>query len=346
MARLLSFVVVLILIAPPLHAGIIYVDPGGGGDVLSIPEGVWNGGIDDTVLVAAGTYEVSPDTWPIALHGGSPTIMSESGAAATVIQGDGTTSPFRVAAHTGDSRIRIVGFTIRETPAPILNQTAVTAEMLFTDNVVEDNATGVDVRQSVGLVARNVIHRNGEYGLSIYHFDGVIESNEICGNGAGIRGVCCEEPAIRHNHIHHNAGYGIKTGFTGNITYNLIEHNGAEGIRCQCTGVMEHNVIRENAVGIHAESWAMCSLHENDICGNTSFNLRCSTGFTQFTEWDATMNWWGTTDPDEIATGIRDCEDDPGILCRVLFDPWCETPGCGVTPVEPSSWGTIKSMFR
>jgi hypothetical protein len=255
---LLLCLAVLVLISLPLHAGIIYVDPDGGGDVLDIPEGVMNGGVSDTVLVAAGTYEISPDTWPIALHGGSPTIMSESGAAVTIIQGDGTLSPFRVAAHTGDSRVRIIGFTIRGTPAPILNQTAVTAEMLFADNVVEDNAAGVDVRQSVGLVARNVIQRNGEYALSIYHFIGVIESNEICGNAAGIRGVCCEDPEIRQNHIHHNTGYGIKTGFTGNITYNLIEHNGMEGIRCQCSGVMERNVIRGNAVGIYAGSWAMC----------------------------------------------------------------------------------------
>ncbi len=272
--------------------------------------------------------------------------MSESGAAATVIQGDGTTSPFTVSAHTGDARIRIIGFTIRDTPTPVLNQTAVTAEVLFTDNVVEDNATGVNVGQSRGLVARNTIHRNGEYALSIYHFDGVIESNEICGNAAGIRGVCCEEPQIRHNHIHHNAGYGIRTGFTGNITFNLIENNGTEGILCQCTGAMEHNIIRGNAVGVFAQSWAMCSLHANDICSNTSFNLQCSTGFTQFTEWDATMNWWGTTDPDEIAAGIWDCEDDPDIWCHVLFDPWCATPGCDVTPIEPSSWGTIKAMFR
>jgi hypothetical protein len=338
--------VALVFVSFPLHAGIIYVDPSGGGDVLDIPDGVLNGGVTDTVLVAAGIYEVSPDAWPIPLHGGSPTIMSESGAAATIIQGDGTTSPFRVAAHTGDSRVRIVGFTIRDTPAPILNQTAVTAEMLFTDNVVEDNATGVDVRQSVGLVARNVFQRNGQYALSIYHFDGVIESNEICGNAAGIRGVCCENPEIRQNHIHHNDGYGIRTGFTGNITYNLIEHNGSEGIRCSCTDLIERNVIRWNAVGVYAESWAVCGLHENDIYGNSSFNVRCSSGFTQFTEWDATMNWWGTTDPDEIAESIWDFNDDPSVLCRVLFDPWCVSPGCGVTPVDRSSWGTIKAMFR
>lgn len=83
MERTLTLCIALLALLPTtLLDGIIYVDPDGGGDVLSIPEGVWNAGLEDTVLVAAGTYEVSLGSWPITLHTGSPTIMSETGAAA------------------------------------------------------------------------------------------------------------------------------------------------------------------------------------------------------------------------------------------------------------------------
>jgi len=80
MGRMLTLSAVLLALLPaPLLAHMIYVHPGGAGDCSTIPEGVANATIDDTVLVAAGTYVASGAGWPIALLFESPTIMSEDG---------------------------------------------------------------------------------------------------------------------------------------------------------------------------------------------------------------------------------------------------------------------------
>ena len=60
---------------------------------------------------------------------------------------------------------------------------------------------------------------------------------------------------------------------------------------------------------------------------------------------NAEENWWGTTDPNEIAEMIWDCRDDPATRC-VDFEPWCAAPGCEPVPVESESWGAIKAMYR
>jgi hypothetical protein len=60
------------------------------------------------------------------------------------------------------------------------------------------------------------------------------------------------------------------------------------------------------------------------------------------------MNWWGTTDPGEIAASIWDCHDSDWAGVCFVVEPWCTMPGCDATgaPGEPSSWGTIKAMYR
>ena len=63
-------------------------------------------------------------------------------------------------------------------------------------------------------------------------------------------------------------------------------------------------------------------------------------------DYDATMNWWGTTDPDLIAEHIWDCNDDPGLGVCILFDPFCKNPNCEPTLVEPVTWGAIKLLYR
>jgi hypothetical protein len=339
MTRLLLPLAVLVLFALPLHGDIIYVDPDGGGDYTTIPVGVANATVDDTVLVAAGTYTASGSGWPIVLHSASPTIMSEDGAAATTLSGG---TPFQTMPNDYECRVRIIGFSITDTPTPIARGETDAAWFHFTDNVVEGNGSGLNAMNGAGLIARNLVSDNGERGIYTYHFWGTIEDNEVCGHERGIAGACCENPTVRRNHVHHNTVVGSIPGMYAVQIDNLIEYNGF-GVFVGPGGEVQHNVIRYNETGVRFSGYETIPFHGNDLYGNTLYNFEiwnCLEGPV-----DATMNWWGTTDPDEIAAGIWDAEDDPGLGCHVVFEPFCLAPGCA-TPVESMSWGAIKAMYR
>jgi hypothetical protein len=337
---LVLWVALLALPTAPLSADIIHVHPGGAGDYMTIPEGVANATIDGTVLVAAGTYSVSYPGWPVVLHSSSPTIVSEEGAEATVIRWG---APFETLSGDYECRVRIIGFTIRETATPVCRSGEDGARFLFTDNIVVDNYQGLDASQGSGLIARNLISNNGERGIYTYHCWGVIEDNEICGHVRGIIGACCESPTVCRNHIHHNTVTGSAPGIEAHQIENLVEHNGT-GLYVGYAGEAQNNIIGYNEIGVRFNGTGTIPFHGNDLYENTLHNLKldyCWDG-----PLDATMNWWGTTDPDEIAAGIWDAEDDPEIGCYVTFDPWCVTPGCNPVAVEPASWGAIKAMYR
>jgi hypothetical protein len=55
---------------------------------------------------------------------------------------------------------------------------------------------------------------------------------------------------------------------------------------------------------------------------------------------NAEFCWWGSDDETSIAATIKD-GNDPGALGTVDFDPWLHQ-----TPVEATSWGVIKALFR
>lgn len=57
---------------------------------------------------------------------------------------------------------------------------------------------------------------------------------------------------------------------------------------------------------------------------------------------DMTGNYWGTSDPDLVASWILDQNDDPTNFSIVEYLPMANGP----VPTENSSWGSVKAMFR
>lgn len=345
MIRLLSLVAALVTMTLPLHADIIHVP----GDYDTIPEAVYYGTADDTVIVGTGIYPVEPGGpfgWPAVLGAGSPAILSEDQVGKTVLEGDGTTPAFHVPGPPGPlARVHVTGFTIRNVSTPLLKEADSGADFHFTYNNIQDCGDGLDATWSNGLIAQNIIWNNGGNGIDIYHYSGVIEFNEIAYNAWGIRGVCCEEPTIRQNWIHRNSLGGITTGFYAGIENNVIHKNGGAGISLSASyGHVIGNTITENVIGIEIWSLPDVVLRENGIYGNTPYDV--ATWLPDQGDYDATMNWWGTTEAALIAEHIWDCNDDPEVGVCVVFEPFCWDSNCEPTLVEPLSWGAIKAIFR
>jgi hypothetical protein len=223
----------------------------------------------------------------------------------------------------------------------------------FTDNIVEDCGIGpsypaLRTTECWGIIARNTFRNNNGPAIVNYHTSAAIEDNDIYGNDDGIKDSCCTSPPMRGNHIHDNLGTGIQTGYYegGAIEYNVIERNGGTGLALGSHFTVQHNVIRENARGVASGGIAGSSaeIHQNDIYDNAEFNLGAYSEYERTQ--DCTMNWWGSVDPLVIAEGIYDCYDNPESQVCVVFEPFCTSPGCTPTPVEPSSWGSIKALYR
>ncbi|MEA3409145.1 MAG: right-handed parallel beta-helix repeat-containing protein, partial [Candidatus Eisenbacteria bacterium] len=341
----------LALSAGSAAAGTIIVDPAGGGDFDNIPEAVFHGTADDTVLVLPGFYEVEtgiPYPWPILLDADSPVLVSQGGAALTLIFGGGLMPAFEVPDGTFGARAFIAGFKFQWLETPLDWGYPTSGTVHFTDNIVEGCQTGVDVRMGQGLVARNVIEGPGICGIEAGHFEGVVEDNEVHGFKDGVTGTD-GNTVIQRNHIHDNGITGVG-GFDNCIAIdNVVENNGWAGFSISFDAHLMGNVIRGNGTGV--EFWGGPHngfLNGNDIYDNVEFAVRsyCEEHIPYPPDFDATMNWWGTTDPDAIAAGIWDCHDSIWAAVCFVVEPWCTTPGCDATPAAAASWGAIKAMYR
>ena len=85
------------------------------------------------------------------------------------------------------------------------------------------------------------------------------------------------------------------------------------------------------------------SVHNSHIIKNGPLAINCwnheSLGLVTH---DLTGNYWGTTNPDSVASWIWDQNDDPANFSIVNFLPMADGP----VPTENTSFGSIKAMFR
>jgi hypothetical protein len=338
--------------APRAGAGVIIVDPAGGGNFDNIPEAMSRGSAVDTVLVLPGYYEVDgslPYPWPVPLTPDSPTIIGEGGAAVTLIFGDGSLPAFEVAETRYGARVYVSGFKFMGLTGPLDWAGVAQAEVAFTDNVVEACDVGVDVRWGDGTVARNTIEGPGYYGIQCPYFDGTIEDNEIFGfTDSGVISTH-DGVALVGNHIHDNETAGITTSADCVAEGNTIENNGWYGISVAFDVHLTDNVIRGNGTGLDFWSGPHGGfMHGNQIYDNDTEAIHAYAGDLEPpVDLDATMNWWGTTDAGEIDGLIWDCHDSDWAGVCFVVDPWCMDPGCHPTGVSTEiSWGVLKARHR
>ena len=207
----------------------------------------------DTILVAAGTFNETVDFQAKAI-----TVASESGAASTIINGDGVGAVVRMNANTGETPV-LRGFTVQNGGASGFTDGAIDTSggpALIENNTITGNRFcgegAVTARFSSATIRNNLIFGNsqdqglcgggvGGAGVSIVGAGTVqLLNNVITGNthGSGAGGVqlfAAGAPTISGNVIKDNVG-GIGGGMSlvnhsdATITNNIIAGNrGAQG---------------------------------------------------------------------------------------------------------------------
>jgi len=105
-----------------------------------------------------------------------------------------------------------------------------------------------------------------------------------------------------------------------------------------------NNLFQSNGPVIMLASYGLGTFRENHFLrtGN-DYWIKTST-HSSFHDHviDFSGNWWGTTDVEEIAEGIWDCEDFDTAYNCVVFEPIADGP----VAVENHSWSSVKSLFR
>ncbi len=188
---------ILILAATAALAATHRVDLNGGGDYLTIQEGVNAASTGDTVLVAAGTYTGALNR-NLNLGGRSLVLISESGPDVTIIDAQNAGRVFDLRAG-GIWGATIRGFTITRGMATDGGgmRCSDASPLVYDCTFVNNRATnGGAISFAGGTRAgldecRFIDNEAADYGGAIYYYQPIQPSAEFCtfsGNSAGING--------------------------------------------------------------------------------------------------------------------------------------------------------------
>jgi serine protease len=246
------------LVLFPATAAALFAAPAAAATVLRVPQdhstiqsAINAAAAGDTILVAAGTYNETIDFQAKAI-----TVVSESGAASTVINGDGVGAVVTMNANAGETPV-LQGFTVRNGGASGFTDGAIDTSggpALIENNTITGNRFcgegAVTARFSSATIRNNVISGNsqdlcsggvGGAGVSIGGAGTVqLLNNVITGNthGTGAGGVqlfAAGEPTISGNVIKDNVGWfgggmALANVSDATITNNIVAGNqGAQG---------------------------------------------------------------------------------------------------------------------
>lgn len=105
--------------------------------------------------------------------------------------------------------------------------------------------------------------------------------------------------------------------------------------------VFEDNVFQSNGTVIFARSLGLGTFRNNHFLQTgDGYTIECDDGTYWHSDLDLSGNYWGTTDVDEIAAGIYDCEDADDTYHCVIFEPLAD-----IVAVESRTWSAIKGLF-
>jgi parallel beta-helix repeat protein len=332
--------------APVLAAHTIYVP----GDYLTIQEAIDAASDGDTIIVAAGLYEVNVEIdKSLTLKGAQAGVDARNRSGPeTIIEPDEGTG---IRIITAADRVVVVdGLTVRNaehgiaTPEPtiadditirnvrVLNPSefgisptftvTTTVEYCYVEGAVQAINAGalVPFEPTVATFRNNEIV-NSQFGFTGYLKDSHIEDNlirDFATEGTGIGGQFLNTE-IKNNTV---------TGYVEGAGMSFEEHYGrdlSENVN------VSGNTFTGNDLGIYVfdtqTTLTGITFNFNNIAGNSRYGVWNQGGETL----DATKNWWGdASGPSGVGPG-----DGDDISTKVLYSPWLGTE----LGTEPMTWG-------
>jgi parallel beta-helix repeat protein len=236
---------------------------------------------------------------------GGDTFVGEPGA---ILDGENTV-PF---AFDGVTRgppypdnVTIRGLVIRAYQGPLQSAAilaghmwepeAVTYGWVIEDNEVTGNAAGGIRIGSRSRVRRNLVHHNGQIGISGVGDSTLVADNEIAWNNTagidpgweagGAKFVLTNELIVRGNYVHHNTGIGLWSDISSHNTLyedNRVEDNAFAGIFVELSygAIIRNNVVQRNGFSQGEPAWVLsagimiANSSDVEIHGNTVIDNR------------------------------------------------------------------------
>lgn len=167
------------------------------------------------------------------------------------------------------------------------------------------------------------------------------EGCSFVGNGTGIaRGIIPPAPSVVDCYFQGNS-WGIwqsanVSGSTFLDHFNSAIYLYRSGIVSGCTFYASWN----SHIRVSGATADFVQIYDNNLPNQYGLSIRIS-GAGPAPTIDATGNYWGTSNPEEINEMIHDAQDDPALFTEVIFTPFSDIVG-----TESVSWSDVKAMFR
>lgn len=298
----------------------------------------------DTVLVYPGTYNEAITIYKSVI------LTSSDGPESTIIDLGGGYDSVRVTA----SNVRIEGFTLQNAgyfllmtdTSNIQNDVVITNNIfssgrvqLYSINNIDfsnNQISGFSVWRSSGSIANNLVE-DALIGIALYFCDGLtIEGNTVTARigkntDAGIYIMNSTNIQVKSNTI---------SGFTAGPRSMYNHGTAGAGIYVYSDSnnvTIENNDIKRNTVGVYVATKEGLSSPNNIVVNHNNIedssdygvlNIKLpASGIWNYWDYgsfspadaivDATLNWWGTTDGNEIITMVSG---------NVNFSLWLDAP--------------------
>jgi Right handed beta helix region len=378
----LCLVLLAVLAASDCGAATWRVAQDGSGDfdnLFAVADAVASG---DTVLIAAGVYDSTASfvgsagdhatCFPIPVA--ELTIIGDSQAGVligpSVPSGSTVNGPYAIYGIANATTIRLSNVTVRNARVGLSTRAGGTVRNVrFTTNDIGILDAGTDGLRVLDSLFE--LNEDGYFGLGVVQpsiegctfIGGRRFSVDFLGTAGGAV-LDCNFPSGR---VGIQFQQGSTNGAVSNCTFGVLESisivlvsfSSAQVTNCFIPGSLWRTPIQVEAyssllmtrcfIGEGADGWSIdtrspvtLEIRQCDILPGAGFAIKLASPATESSIINMPLNYWGTTDPQEIQNLIWDASDDSTTMATVIYEPFATQS----VPNEEESVGGLKGMYR